>query len=85
MLEKLISKRFDVEKHVKEHNLEAVSDAGELSRLCSEAISENPKVVDDFKAGKEESLNFLVGQVMKKTKGQAKPDVLKALLKKELE
>ncbi|MDI6737803.1 MAG: Asp-tRNA(Asn)/Glu-tRNA(Gln) amidotransferase subunit GatB [Nanoarchaeota archaeon] len=80
LLEKLISKRFDVEKRVKEHNLKAVSGTSELSRFCSEAIQENPKVADDFKQGKEEALNFLVGQVMKKTKGKANAAETKAII-----
>ncbi len=82
LLEKLIIKRFDVEKHVKEQNLEAVSDSNELEVFCKEAILENPKVLDDFKAGKQESLNFLVGQVMKKTKGKASAGDCKAIIEK---
>ena len=82
LLEKLILKRFDVEKHVKEQNLEAVSDSNELEVFCKEAILENPKVLGDFKAGKQESLNFLVGQVMKKTKGKASAGDCKAIIEK---
>lgn len=80
LLEKLISKRFDVEKYVKDNNLEAVSDSGELKQFCKEAIEENQAVVADFKSGKEEALNFLVGQVMKKTKGKADAAETKAII-----
>ncbi|MDD4878606.1 MAG: Asp-tRNA(Asn)/Glu-tRNA(Gln) amidotransferase subunit GatB [Candidatus Nanoarchaeia archaeon] len=80
LLERLSKKSFDVEEYVKKHELEAVSDKGELRRLCSEAIEDNPKVADDFKAGKEEALNFLVGKVMKKTKGKAKAGETKEII-----
>ncbi|HII16175.1 MAG TPA: Asp-tRNA(Asn)/Glu-tRNA(Gln) amidotransferase subunit GatB [Nanoarchaeota archaeon] len=82
LLEKLIEKRFDVEKHVKEHNLEAVSGASELEAFCKEAIEENPNVADDYRQGREEALNYLVGQVMKKTKGKANAADCKELIRK---
>ncbi|NLT95006.1 MAG: hypothetical protein GXW85_05640, partial [Clostridia bacterium] len=43
-----------------------------------------PKSVEDFKAGKEKALGFLVGQIMKETKGQANPGVVNKLLKEIL-
>lgn len=84
LLEKLIIKKFDIAKYVKENNLEAVSDSSELEKFCKEAIEENQKVVEDYTQGKEESLNYLVGQVMKKTKGKAPAAGVKELLKKIL-
>ncbi|MET1124774.1 MAG: Asp-tRNA(Asn)/Glu-tRNA(Gln) amidotransferase subunit GatB [Archaeoglobaceae archaeon] len=45
----------------------------EIVRFCREAIEENPKAVEDYYAGKRQALNFLVGQVMKKTRGRADP------------
>jgi len=56
-----------------------------LESAIAETVNENPKAVLDYKNGKTASLQFLVGQVMKKTKGAAKPDELSALLKKKLE
>jgi aspartyl-tRNA(Asn)/glutamyl-tRNA(Gln) amidotransferase subunit B len=47
-------------------------------------IKENPKSIDDFNQGKEKALNFLVGQVMRYTKGRAKPDFVFGALKKRI-
>ena len=57
-----------------------VSDEEALKELAREIISEHPSVVEEYKAGKEASLQFLIGQGMKKTKGSANPETLKALL-----
>jgi aspartyl-tRNA(Asn)/glutamyl-tRNA(Gln) amidotransferase subunit B len=48
--------------------------------LAEKLIAENPTVVADFKAGKEASLQYLVGQAMKVTKGSANPQVIKKIL-----
>ncbi|TVR51894.1 MAG: Asp-tRNA(Asn)/Glu-tRNA(Gln) amidotransferase subunit GatB [Puniceicoccaceae bacterium] len=59
-------------------------DTGELEAWCREAIEKNPKSVEDFRAGKENALNFLKGQVMRMSKGKANPkavdDLLRALM-----
>jgi aspartyl-tRNA(Asn)/glutamyl-tRNA(Gln) amidotransferase subunit B len=47
-------------------------------------LSDNPKVVADFKGGKQNALGFLVGQVMKETKGKANPQLTNKLLVKAL-
>lgn len=69
---------------VKEKGLEKVSDEGELEKICQEVIDENPQSIEDYKGGKEAAFFFLVGQVMKKTKGQADAKVATAILKKLL-
>ncbi len=81
---KLIDHPFDVKKYVKDNNLAIVSDSANLDNICVEVIKENPNAVNDFKAGKQEALNFLFGAVMKKTKGRADPEVVKKLLIKKL-
>jgi aspartyl-tRNA(Asn)/glutamyl-tRNA(Gln) amidotransferase subunit B len=48
-----------------------VADSSDLEKFCREAIAENPKAVSDFKSGRQEALNFLLGSVMKKSKGKA--------------
>ena len=82
ILEKLIIKPFDVNEYVKKEKLVAVSDKNILEKYCKEAIAENKKAVDDYVSGKDEALNFLVGQVMRKTKGTATPKEVNELLKK---
>ncbi len=86
LMEKLIEKPFDVNKYVEKEGLAVVAGKGALEKLCKEAISENPKAAEDYKSGNEKSIQFLIGQVMRKTKGQAAPkevnEILKKLLKK---
>lgn len=60
------------------------SDAGALKKIAEEIISANPTVVAEFKAGKEASLQFLIGQCMKATKGSANPQVLSGIFKELL-
>jgi len=82
LLEKLIEKPFDVDEYVKKQSLGAVSDTKELEKYCKEAIAENAQAVDDYKKGEGKALNFLVGQVMRKTKGKATPKEVNEILKK---
>lgn len=74
----------DVEKVVEEKGLKQVSDTGAIEKMCQEVLDENPKMVEDFKGGKEKVLGALVGQVMKKSKGQANPQMANEMLKKLL-
>jgi aspartyl-tRNA(Asn)/glutamyl-tRNA(Gln) amidotransferase subunit B len=72
------------EQIVKEKGLVQISDEGELVRIIDAALAANPKSVADFKAGKEAALGFLVGQVMKETKGRANPGLVNRLLRERL-
>ena len=80
VLETLVVKKIDVEKFIESEGLLPVSDSTELRKYCHEAINENPKVVEDYKAGREVALNFLVGQVMKKSKGKADAKTVREML-----
>ena len=55
-------------------------DTGAISSAIADAIRENPKAIEDYRAGKAGALNFLVGQVMKKTRGKADPGELNRML-----
>jgi aspartyl-tRNA(Asn)/glutamyl-tRNA(Gln) amidotransferase subunit B len=70
---------------IKEKNLLQISDSGELVKLAEEVIAENLKSVADYKSGKENAIMFLVGQLMRKSKGKANPKVAKELLKEKLD
>jgi aspartyl-tRNA(Asn)/glutamyl-tRNA(Gln) amidotransferase subunit B len=59
-------------------------DTGAIEIAIEEAIAENPKAIEDYRAGKAASLNFLVGQVMKKTRGKADPGTLNRMLSEAL-
>jgi aspartyl-tRNA(Asn)/glutamyl-tRNA(Gln) amidotransferase subunit B len=65
-------------------NLAQMSDVGELEMVVDTILANNAQSVTDFKAGKENALQYLVGQVMKETKGKANPGVTKELLEKKL-
>ena len=69
---------------VKEKGLEQLSDTGALEALVDQVIAANPKPVADFKAGNPAPLNFLKGQVMKLSKGQANPVVTSEILQRKL-
>lgn len=56
-------------------------DEGQVKVWCQEAIDENPRPVEDFRSGNEKALNALLGQVMKKSRGKANPQVVQGLLK----
>ena len=55
-----------------------------LERLVDEALAANPKSVADFRAGKPQAIGFLVGQVMKASRGKANPSIVNALLSERL-
>ncbi len=65
---------------VNEEGLLQVSDDDTLYSVCKEVATENPKEVDKFRAGKKKVIGFLVGQVMKKTKGKANPKRVNEIL-----
>jgi len=69
---------------VRSLGLEQVSDSSALEALAREVIAENPAQVGQFKAGKEAVLGFLVGQLMKKSKGKANPQLAGEVLRKLL-
>jgi len=69
---------------VKELGLAQVSDVGALEAFCDQAIAANPKSVADFKAGKQNAVNALKGQVMKLSKGTANPQLVGEILIKKL-
>lgn len=62
-----------------------VSDTNALAKLVEEVLDENPQSITDYHAGKDRALGFLVGQLMKKSKGQANPALSNSLLKTELD
>jgi len=74
----------DPETIVTSKGLAQVSDEGELQTFAARAIAENPKSVADFRAGKTAALQFLVGQVMRLSKGKANPQVVARILTDQL-
>jgi len=62
-----------------------VSDEGEIAKIVEQVITENPKPVEDVKNGEMKAIGFLVGQVMKASKGKANPRMAQDLIKKQLQ
>jgi aspartyl-tRNA(Asn)/glutamyl-tRNA(Gln) amidotransferase subunit B len=73
---------FDVNKYVEEKGLLMASDSGKLKEWCEEIIKGNSGVVEEYKNGNENSLNFLMGKVMQKSNRTADPNKTRELLKK---
>lgn len=64
--------------------LQQLSDTSAIEKMVGEALDENPQAIEDFKNGKNRAVGFLVGQVMKKSKGQANPGMVSKLVNKAL-
>lgn len=69
---------------IEERNLVQLSDAAQLEAVAREVIAAHPGPAADFRAGKTKALGFLVGQMMKATKGQANPKMANEILVREL-
>ncbi len=82
IMELLVEKSFSPKEYAKEHKLIVISDKIKLKEICKEVIDKNKKVVDDYLSGNDKAFMFLVGQVMKKTRGMADPKVVNEILKK---
>lgn len=80
----LIKNGGDAENVVKENGWVQLSDPAKLSPIINEILDKNTQSIEDFKNGKDRAVGFLVGQIMKATKGQANPGVVNKLLQEEL-
>ena len=72
------------EQIMKEKNLGQMSDASELETTVDKAVANNEQAVEDYKKGKEASLKFLIGIVMRDSKGRANPQMVEEILKNKL-
>ncbi len=84
VLVKMIETGKDAASIVKEEGLTQVSDDSELAAVVESVLEANPAAVVDYVNGKQNALGFLVGQVMKATKGRANPAKVNALLKEKM-
>ncbi|WP_333870787.1 Asp-tRNA(Asn)/Glu-tRNA(Gln) amidotransferase subunit GatB [Desulforamulus putei] len=85
VFEEMFASGKDPEAIVKEKGLVQISDEGALAAVVDEVIAANPKSVQDYRGGKTQAIGFLVGQVMKATRGKANPDLVNKLLKEKLQ
>lgn len=84
VFKELVEKGGDPETIVKEKGLVQISDEGALLKIIDEMLASNQQSIDDFKNGKAKAVGYLVGQIMKATKGQANPPLVNKLLVQEL-
>ena len=69
---------------VQKSGLTQISDKEEIDIIIEKVIEDNIQSVQDYRSGKEKAVNFLVGQVMRHTKGRAQPDLVLNLLKEKM-
>jgi len=84
VFEKMFKTGKDASQIVKESGITQITDENELIKIVDKVVNENPKSVEDFNQGKEKALNYLVGQVMRYTKGRAKPDFIFEAIKQRV-
>ncbi|HCO39789.1 MAG TPA: Asp-tRNA(Asn)/Glu-tRNA(Gln) amidotransferase GatCAB subunit B [Aquificaceae bacterium] len=84
VLKEMVATGKDPNEVVEEKGLKQVSDEGQIRAFIEEVLKENPKEVERYRSGEEKVFGFLVGQVMKKAKGKANPQVVNKLLREML-
>ncbi len=84
VLEKMIQTGNDPSHIIRDEGLAQILDTKEIEVVANDVIKNNPKPVEDYKKGKQASLQFLIGQMMGKTKGKVSPEIAKEVLIKLL-
>lgn len=80
VFERIFKENIDPEAYVEAHGLKSMNDEGALRTTIETIVAENPKSVEDYKAGKKKAIGFLVGQTMKATQGKANPGMVNKIL-----
>ena len=84
VFQELIQKGGSAQEVVEKNGWIQLSDPSKLIPMVNEVLDKNPQSIEDFKNGKDRAIGFLVGQIMKATKGQANPGIVNKLLNEEL-
>ena len=84
ILETIMESDKTIKEIVKETGIENITDDNTIKEIVQKVISENPDSVTDYKAGKDRAIKYLMGQVMKESKGSANPAMAMDILKEEL-
>ncbi len=77
---KAITEGKEPKQFVHENGMVQLSDPKELQPIIDQILSDNPQSIEDFHNGKDRAIGFLVGQIMKQTRGKANPQVVNKLL-----
>lgn len=85
VFEEMFATGEDPELIIKKQGLSQISDKDTLSGIISAVLAANPQSVEDYHGGKKKALAFLVGQIMKETKGQANPQLVNEMLVEKLQ
>lgn len=85
VFEKLMNTGNDVDSIIKSLNIVQISDPSAIIELIHQVFAEFPASIEDFKSGKDRAFGFMIGQIMKKSRGQANPGLVNKLLKEELQ
>ncbi|AIC93652.1 Asp-tRNA(Asn)/Glu-tRNA(Gln) amidotransferase subunit GatB [Shouchella lehensis] len=85
VFKELIENGGDAEQIVKDKGLVQISDEGELRKMVTDVLDANEQSIIDYKNGKDRALGFLVGQIMKASKGKANPPMVNKLLVEEMD
>ena len=75
---------IDVSKYASEKGLSQNSNQDELSEIVAKILSDNQKAVDDIKSGEDKAIGFLVGQVMKESRGKANPAIAQKIIREQI-
>ena len=84
VFEEMYQTQKPADRIVEEKGLKQITDSSAIEQIIDEVIQANPSQVEEFRGGKEKVLGFLVGQVMKASKGKANPGMVNKLLKKRI-
>lgn len=80
VFEEMFATGKDAEDIVKDKGLVQITDESAIKEMVQRVIDNNPKSVEDYRAGKDKAIGFLVGQIMKESKGKANPKIINKLL-----
>ena len=84
VFEEMFNTGKDPEEIVEEQGLKQISDEDKLETIVENIIEENPEAVEDIKNGKDKAIGYLVGQVMKETKGKANPQMVNQMFRDKI-
>ena len=84
ILELVLTSSLSIEEIIKKAGISNITDTRALEEIVLNVISNNPDSVSDYKAGKDRAIKYLMGQIMKETKGSANPKLVNEILTREL-
>lgn len=84
VLEKVFGENVDPEKYIKDNNLAAMTDTGAIKSVIEQVIAENEKSVNEYKGGKTQAFQYLIGQSMRALRGKAPAQEVQRILKELL-